>query len=103
MGTELAGITTARGRRDTPGIATRTDLYNRLKFEPTRFNQEWRTAPLWELRDSAPHLHDGRAETVLEAIAMHDGESSGTRDRFLALGYEDRRAILAFLNSLVAL
>lgn len=84
----------ARKRRTSPisggrPVVTRFDFYDRLAFQPTRFNQEWRTAPLWGLRDSAPYLHDGRAETILEAIAMHDGEASGTRDRFLSLGCEE--------------
>jgi CxxC motif-containing protein (DUF1111 family) len=69
---------------------------------PTNFNQEWRTAPLWGLRDSAPYLHDGRAETVLEAIAMHGGEAEKTRNRFFSLSYEDQAAVLAFLDTLVA-
>ncbi len=74
----------------------------RVHYEPTNFNQEWRTPPLWGLRDSAPYMHDGRAETVLEAISMHDGEAAGTRDRFLLLPLADRYAILAFLDTLVA-
>lgn len=69
---------------------------------PTNFTQEWRTAPLWGLSDSAPYLHDGRAETVLEAIAMHDGESRKTRDRYLALPYDDQQAVLTFLATLIA-
>src|SRR5262249_3437613 len=32
--------------------------------------REWRTAPLWGLRDSAPYLHDGPAETLEQAIAL---------------------------------
>ena len=73
-----------------------------LKIEKTNFNQEWRTTPLWGLKDSAPYLHDGRAETVLEAISMHDGEAAGTRDRFLMLSIADRNALLAFLDTFVA-
>jgi Di-haem oxidoreductase, putative peroxidase len=80
---------------------TRTD-YLRIHIEPTNFNQEWRTPPLWGVRDSAPYMHDGRAETLLESISMHDGESAGTRDRFLNLSLTDRNAIIAFLNTLVA-
>ncbi|MGV3484370.1 MAG: di-heme oxidoredictase family protein [Planctomycetaceae bacterium] len=68
----------------------------------TNFTQEWRTAPLWGLSDSAPYMHDGRAETVLEAIAMHAGESEKTRNRFFALPYEDQQAVLIFLDTLVA-
>ena len=26
-------------------------------------SSEWRTAPLWGVADSAPYLHDGRAQT----------------------------------------
>ena len=74
----------------------------KLKIEPTNINQEWRTAPLWGVRDSAPYLHDGRAETLLEAIVMHGGESAGTRDRFLALPLDDRQSIIEFLHTLVA-
>lgn len=69
---------------------------------PTNVTQEWRTAPLWGLRDSAPYMHDGRAETVLEAISMHDGESQRTRNRFFSLPYENQQAILAFLETFVA-
>ena len=74
----------------------------RLHYKSTRFNEEWRTPPLWGVADSAPYMHDGRAETLLEAIAMHGGESAGTRDRFLQLSKGDRDAIIAFLETLVA-
>ena len=80
----------------------RKDTFMRLTYEITNTTQEWRTPPLWGLRDSAPYMHDGRAETVLEAIILHGGESAGTRDRFLALPLADRQAILTFLNTLVA-
>jgi CxxC motif-containing protein (DUF1111 family) len=69
---------------------------------PTNVNQEWRTPPLWGLRDSAPYMHDGRAETILEAIAMHGGEAARTRNRFYVLSYEEQLAVVAFLESLVA-
>ncbi len=80
----------------------KTQLRERMQIQPTNFNQEWRTAPLWGIHDSAPYWHDGRAETILEAIAMHDGEAAGTRDRFLTLSYEDRQSVVDFLDSLVA-
>lgn len=80
----------------------RATNYVRVHFQPTNFNQEWRTPPLWGVRDSAPYMHDGRAGTLLESISMHDGESAGTRDRFLALPLADRHAVIAFLETLVA-
>lgn len=90
----------AVSRGQMPEVPTRLDRYERLEIEPTHFNQEWRTPPLWGVRQSAPYWHDGRAATLLEAVAIHDGESMGTRDRFLNLSYEDRQHLLAFLNSL---
>lgn len=76
--------------------------YTRLHLQPTFFTQEWRTPPLWGVHDSAPYMHDGRAETLLEAITMHEGESKGTRDRFLQLSLQDRQAVIEFLHTLVA-
>jgi CxxC motif-containing protein (DUF1111 family) len=61
---------------------------------------EWRTPPLWGVRDSAPYLHDGRAETLEQAIAFHGGEAKGIADRFFGLPPARRRQVLAFLNTL---
>ena len=59
-----------------------------------------RTAPLWGLRVATNLLHDGRAETPLEAILAHDGQGRRARDCFKALDARDRAALLAFLDSL---
>jgi CxxC motif-containing protein (DUF1111 family) len=64
--------------------------------------QEWRTPPLWGLRDSAPYLHDGRAATVEQAVALHGGEAQKTAQRFFALTPEERLQVMTFLKSLVA-
>ena len=64
--------------------------------------QEWRTPPLWGYRDSGPYLHDGRAEDLEEAVALHGGQAHGSTRRFFALSAEDRFQIEAFLKSLVA-
>jgi CxxC motif-containing protein (DUF1111 family) len=61
---------------------------------------EMRTAPLWGLRARAPYLHDGRAQTILQAILLHDGEALTIKNRFAALEGEDQQAIIAFLNSI---
>ena len=61
---------------------------------------EWRTPPLWGVADSAPYLHDGRAQTLDIAIATHDGEAAKTAARFRKLAPSDRKAVLAFLSSL---
>ncbi len=37
---------------------------------------EFLTRPLWGLADTGPWLHDGRAQSLMEAIILHD--SPGT-------------------------
>lgn len=64
--------------------------------------QEWRTPPLWGVRDSAPYLHDGRAKTLEQAIAFHGGEGQLSANRFYRLKPEERAQVLTFLRSLVA-
>ena len=61
---------------------------------------EMRTQPLWGLRFQGRMLHDGRATTFPAAIAAHDGQGADSRDRFAALGADDRAALLAFLDAL---
>ena len=63
---------------------------------------EWRTPPLWGCRDSAPYLHDGRAETLEEAVAFHNGQATASARRYFALEPARRDAVDAFLRSLVA-
>ena len=64
--------------------------------------QEWRTPPLWGFRDSGPYLHDGRAETLEEAVAMHGGQGKQAAGRFFELKLRERLQVQAFLNSLAA-
>jgi CxxC motif-containing protein (DUF1111 family) len=64
--------------------------------------QEWRTPPLWGVRDSAPYMHDGRAGTLEQAIAFHGGEAQLSANRFFRLPPEERAQVLSFLRSLVA-
>lgn len=69
----------------------------------------WRTPPLWGIgslkyvqggAQNVRYLHDGRARTLMEAIAWHGGEANDSRTRFEALSKEQRAAVLAFLESL---
>jgi CxxC motif-containing protein (DUF1111 family) len=69
---------------------------------PSRARREWKTPPLWGLRDSAPYLHDGRARTVEEAIASHGGEAETSAKKFADIDYVERSRLLMFLNSLAA-
>ncbi len=61
---------------------------------------EMKTAPLWGLRASAPYLHDGRAQTVDEAIKAHDGEAKATRQRYERLTPAQVRQLLDFLGTI---
>jgi CxxC motif-containing protein (DUF1111 family) len=67
---------------------------------------EWRTPPLWgvglveTVNGHTRFLHDGRARNLEEAILWHGGEAEAARKRFADLPERDRRALLAFLESL---
>ncbi len=64
--------------------------------------QEWRTPPLWGVRDSGPYLHDGRAATLEQAVALHGGQAEESTKKFNALSLPEKQKLLAFLKSLVA-
>jgi CxxC motif-containing protein (DUF1111 family) len=61
---------------------------------------EFRTQPLWGVSLSAPYLHDGRAESLRQAVEWHDGEARTSRERFQALPAADQDDLLAFLEHL---
>jgi cytochrome c peroxidase len=64
--------------------------------------REWKTPPLWGLRDSGPYLHDGRAETVDQAITLHGGEAAFSVENYRALRSDARTQLLTFLATLAA-
>lgn len=59
-----------------------------------------RTAPLWGLRTRPQLMHDGLSLTVEDAIRRHGGQAEGVRMKYEALSAEQKRQLLAFLNSL---
>lgn len=61
---------------------------------------EMRTEPLWGLRFVNRYLHDGRAVTLQQAIAAHDGQGRMSRDSFAALAPDAKAKLIAFLQSL---
>jgi CxxC motif-containing protein (DUF1111 family) len=69
---------------------------------PTRRTMEWKTPPLWGVRDSDPYFHDGRAPTLRDAIQMHDGEGRRSADEFRALPRKQQDEVVSFLESLTA-
>ncbi len=63
--------------------------------------REFRTAPLWGLRDTEPYLHDGSAETVRDAVLRgHHGEAMNPRQAFEARTPDDQHKVEEFLKSL---
>jgi CxxC motif-containing protein (DUF1111 family) len=64
--------------------------------------REWRTPPLWGFRDSGPYLHDGRAQTLEQAVAMHGGQGQTSAMKFFQLSPRERLQVESFLKSLVA-
>jgi CxxC motif-containing protein (DUF1111 family) len=68
--------------------------------------RDWRTPPLWGIGlvatvdDHAYYLHDGRAQTLTQAILWHGGEAEAAREKFRTMSKPDRDALIAFLDSL---
>ena len=67
---------------------------------------EWKTPALWgiglfEKTNGIPfYLHDGRARTIEEAILWHAGEAQNSKNKFVALSANDRKALIKFVKSL---
>jgi hypothetical protein len=60
----------------------------------------WLTRPLWGLADTAPYLHDGRAQTVDEAILWHGGEAQSARHLYAVSTQKEQAELRVFLMSL---
>ncbi len=61
---------------------------------------EFRTQPLWGIASVGPYLHDGRAETIQDAILAHGGESETSRNAFAGLTSSEQADVVEFLSSL---
>lgn len=61
---------------------------------------EYRTQPLWGIAAVAPYLHDGRADTLDDAIRWHGGEAEASKDAYEAATDAERGQVIAFLESL---
>ena len=64
--------------------------------------REWRTPPLWGLADSGPYLHDGRAESIDEAIRWHGGEATESAEKYRDMTNGNRDSLLAFFGTLTS-
>ena len=69
-------------------------------------NREWKTPPLWgiglakDVNPRATFLHDGRADTILEAILLHGGEASLSVEYLLENYKNELDKIVKFVESL---
>ena len=61
---------------------------------------EMRTAPLWGVRIRTTFLHDGRANSLADAILAHDGQGLTARNNFVNLPQPAQARLLEFLGSL---
>jgi CxxC motif-containing protein (DUF1111 family) len=66
--------------------------------------QDWRTTPLSgiqkHLSSGGTLLHDGRAQSIQEAILWHDGEAKAVRKSYLSLNAEQKLLLEYFVNHL---
>jgi CxxC motif-containing protein (DUF1111 family) len=100
MGTDLADSGSIYGSIDSPS-ATGSKSNDSPSATGSK-SQEWKTPPLWGCRDSGPYLHDGRADTLEEAVALHGGQGQNSAERYFKLEMRERFQIQSFLNSLAA-
>jgi CxxC motif-containing protein (DUF1111 family) len=103
MGSDFSDAQTAAPVRAVARVTVYYSLSMDMVVEaPTNPQQEWKTPPLWGVRDSYPYMHDGRAGTLREAILMHGGEAERSASMFKSATAEDQQAIITFLESLRA-
>ena len=75
--------------------------------EGSALTSEWRTPPLWGLGLSKSSqggnyflLHDGRANSINDAIMLHGGEAEQSRNAYSQLSEQEKQQLIAFLESL---
>lgn len=59
-----------------------------------------RTAPLWGARARSRFLHDGRAESIADAITLHAGQGRDAAEAFGQLSPTQQQQIIDFLNTI---
>ncbi len=75
------------------------DLQDGLEFGLAT-SSEFRTQPLWGIGVVGPYLHDGRADTLDEAIRFHGGEALTAKNNYENLTETQRHNLVLFLESL---
>jgi Di-haem oxidoreductase, putative peroxidase len=64
---------------------------------------EFLTRPLWGVADTGPWLHDGRAQSLMEAIVLHNSPGSDASPiiaGFMALPADSQQDVIEFLRTL---
>ena len=87
-----------KGLREHDGFLQKTDVASITVPE-----DEFLTRPLWGVGDTGPWLHDGRAQSLKEAILLHESDGSEANDvieAFRKLSPEDQEDVVKFLLSL---
>jgi Di-haem oxidoreductase, putative peroxidase len=87
-----------KGLKERDGFRQATDVAGLVVPE-----DEWLTRPLWGVGDTGPWLHDGRAQSLEEAILLHRSEGSEANDvidAFAKLPSGDQDAVIKFLLTL---
>jgi RNA polymerase sigma factor (sigma-70 family) len=102
MGGQLGDADTYSVFVGEPPRADRAVATDRMAGAATATVREWRTPPLWGIRDSAPYLHDGRAATIAQAITLHAGQGATAARRYAELSPRRKQQLEAFLLSLAA-
>ena len=64
-------------------------------------NSTFGTKELWGVACTGPWLHDGRANTLAQAIEFHGGEAAMSRNDFRHLDESSRKDLIVFLQNLV--
>jgi len=102
----VAGEPGPDGVEPLPVVSSRGHDEPQKKREPPKrpkfgaSSREWRTPPLWGVRDSAPYLHNGPADRIGLAIVEHGGEGRDSARQFLRLSLHERQQLELFLQSL---
>ena len=67
---------------------------------PNASPSEYRTSRLMGLRFQDNYLHDGRAQSLQQAILYHGGEAESRRDAFSRLNPSEQAFLIRFLSAL---
>lgn len=76
------------------------EAFYQMQFDGTVVKL-WRTSPLWGVGSTGPYGHDGASLSLDAVVRRHGGEALAARKAYTALGRNDRRNLLDFLESLV--